>query len=501
VRSQPLKPAISEGKALVEHEDRFFDPDPATRRAARAIYEGTRNLPLICPHGHVDPAILATNLPFPEPAALLISPDHYIYRMLYSQGIEMENLAISTLDGTPVERDPRRVWQIFAENYYLFRGTPTGAWLDYELYDLFGVRRKLDGESAETIYDQILESLSTPEFLPRALFERFNIEVLTTTDKASDTLEHHLAIRNSGWQATVNPCFRPDAVFRIAQPGWSDEIAEFGRAYGDKVTSYRDFVRALEDRRAFFKAMGATSTDHAIVQPYTERISDSEAERLFQRALSGESTPEDQRIFEAHMLMESARMSTEDGLVMQIHPGSFRDHDAVVHARFGTDKGGDIPVATEYTRNLHALLNAYGNHPELTLVLFTLDESTYSRELAPLAGHYPAVRLGPAWWFHDSIEGMTRFRRHVTETAGVYNTAGFNDDTRAFCSIPARHDLSRRIDANWLGGLVARHIVDLADAREMAHALAYDLARETYKLDGPARKVAPPVPAGVESVA
>jgi len=254
VRPQPFESAVPEGKALTEHEDRFFDPDPATRRAARKIYESIRDLPLICPHGHVDAAILATNAPFPEPAALLISPDHYIFRMLYSQGVAMESLGIPTLDGTPVETDPRRVWQIFAEHYYLFRGTPTGAWLDYELYDLFGVRRKLDSESAGFIYDQIRESLASPEFLPRALFERFNIEVLTTTDKATDSLEHHLAIRNSDWEATVNPCFRPDAVFRIAQPGWSDEIARLSRAYGDEVDSYRDFVHALESRRAFFKA-------------------------------------------------------------------------------------------------------------------------------------------------------------------------------------------------------------------------------------------------------
>jgi len=492
VRPKPLESAIPDGKALIEHEDRFFDPDPATRRAARDIYESTRDLPLLCPHGHVDPAILATNAPFPEPTALLLNPDHYIHRMLCSQGIAMESIGIPTLDGTPVESDPRRAWQVFGDNYYLFRGTPTGAWLDYELYDLFGIRRKLDGESAASIYDQILESLSTPEFLPRALFERFNIEVLATTDKAADSLEHHLAIRNSDWEATVNPTFRPDAVFQIARPGWNDEIGKLGRAWGDEVDSYRDLIHALENRRAFFKTMGATSTDHAVLQPHTERISDSEADLLFQRALSGKSNPEDQRRFEAHMLMESARMSTEDGLVMQIHPGAFRDHDAAVHARFGPDKGGDIPIATEYTRNLHALLNAYGHHPELTLVLFTLDESAYSRELAPLAGHYPAVRLGPAWWFNDSIEGMTRFRRSVTGTAGIYNTAGFNDDTRAFCSIPARHDLSRRVDANWLGGLVARHVVDSSDAREMAHALAYDLARKTYKLKEPARKVTPP---------
>jgi glucuronate isomerase len=281
----------------------------------------------------------------------------------------------------------------------------------------------------------------------------------------------------------VLPAFRPDAVFRISTPIWAAEIEELAQATGFAVGDYASFIRALEERRAFFRSLGATSTDHAVVEPYTERISDQEADALFQKARRGEAMEADQARFEAHMLMEMARMSSEDGMVMQIHPGSLRDHNRALFARFGPDKGADIPLATEYTRNLRNILNEYGNHPNFRLVLFTLDETSYARELAPLAGHYPAVRLGPAWWFHDSIEGMTRYRQMTTETAGIYNTAGFNDDTRAFCSIPARHDLARRVDANFLAGLVTRHIVDLSDAREMARALAYDLVKETYRLD------------------
>jgi glucuronate isomerase len=467
---------------VILEKDRFFDSDPGIRRVARALYEETRELPLICPHGHVDPRLLAENRPFPEPTALLIIPDHYIFRMLYSQGIPMEALGIPTRDGTPVETDPRRVWQLFGEHYYLFRGTPTGVWFNQELHDVFGVRTKLSGETAQRIYDEIAEKLESPEFRPRALFERFNIEVLTTTDAATDTLEHHRAIQESGWQGRVIPAFRPDAVFRIASPAWQAEVDKLGEVSGTPVSDYAGLISALEERRAFFRSMGATSTDHAVLEPRTERLPDDEAERLFQKARGGEATQADQARFEAHMLMEMARMSVEDGMVMQLHPGSLRDHNQRIFERYGLDKGADIPVATEYTRNLQPLLNAYGNDPRFTLVLFTLDESTYARELAPLAGHYPALQLGPAWWFHDSIEGMKRFREQTTETAGIYNTAGFNDDTRAFCSIPARHDLARRVDANFLAGLVARHIVDMDDAREMARALAYDLARNTYKL-------------------
>ena len=468
---------------LVLHEDRYFDPDPSIRRLARALYEETRSLPLVCPHGHVDAALLADDRAFPEPTALLITPDHYIFRLLYSQGVPLESLGIPTRDGTPVEQDPRTVWQRFAERYFLFRATPTAAWLDYQLAVVFGIDARLDGESAQYVYDELAERLASPEYRPRALFERFGIEVLTTTNPATDTLDHHRALRSSNWRGRVLPCFRPDAMFRIASPGWRAEVDTLGRLERTRIDDVQAFTRTLERRRSFFKSMGATSTDHAVVEPYTAVLAGEEMEAIFQRALRGEATAEDERRFQAHMLVEMARMSIDDGLVMQLHPGSLRDHNASLARRFGPDVGADIPVATEYTRNLHALLNEYGSDSRLTLILFTLDESAYARELAPLAGHYPSVRLGPPWWFHDSIEGMRRFRESVTETAGIYNTVGFNDDTRAFCSIPARHDLARRIDANWLGGLVARHIIDMQDARDMARALAYDLPRRAYKLD------------------
>jgi glucuronate isomerase len=469
-------------QSLGLNDDRFFDPIPMVRSIARMLYEETRELPLVCPHGHVDPALLATNDPFPEPATLLIIPDHYILRMLYSRGVPLESLGVPARDGTAVETDPRAIWQIFAEHYFLFRGTPTGAWFDHQLHDLFGVRTKLDGGSAQHIYGQINERLASPEFRPRALFDRFNVEVLATTDRATDALTHHRAIRECGWNGNVIPTFRPDTLFRIAQAEWRSELAGLSESSNRTIDDVASFCDALADRRAFFAANGATATDHGVVEPYTTRLSVDVADQIFQRALSGCATPEDQRLFEAHMLVEMARMSVDDGLVMQLHAGAFRDHNPTVARRFGQDKGADIPVRTEYTRNLAALLDAYGNDARLTLILFTLDEATYARELAPLAGHYPAIRLGPPWWFHDSIQGMTRYREQVTETAGIYNTAGFNDDTRAFCSIPARHDLSRRVDANYLAGLVARHVIDIEGARAMARALAYDLARETYRL-------------------
>jgi glucuronate isomerase len=462
--------------------DRYFSPVPAVRDSARALYERVADLPLVCPHGHVDPRMLAEDTPFPNPAALLVIPDHYLVRMLYSQGVPMESLGIPRLDGGPTETDSRKIWQRFADHFHLFRGTPSGAWLAHELEGVLGITERLTSESAMRIYDRIEEQLAKPEFRPRALFERFRIEVLCTTDAATDTLEWHRLMRESGWRGDVRPTFRPDLAINILHPSWKQEIERLSALAGRDVRDFRTYIRGLEERRAFFKTMGATATDHAAVTPFTAELSPSEAATIFERALKGCATEADARAFTGHMLMEMARMSVDDGLVMQLHPGSDRNHNELVSKRFGPDRGCDIPLATEYTRNLRPLLNKYGNEPSFRLVLFTLDETTFSRELAPIAGHYPAVRLGPPWWFFDSIEGMLRFRYAVTETAGIYNTAGFNDDTRAFLSIPARHDLARRVDAQFLADLVSRHIIEREDAEAMIGEMAYGLAKKTYRL-------------------
>ena len=461
---------------------RFFDPNPEIREIAYDLYLTVKDLPLISPHGHVDPRLLAENQPFPDPTELIIIPDHYVYRLLYSQGIPLESLGIPVQDGSAVETDHRKIWQIFADHFYLFAGTPTGIWLSHEFSEVFGITEKLNSANAMQIYDQLQEKLRSSEFLPRRLFERFKIEVLTTTDAASDSLEHHQKIRGSGWKGRVIPCFRPDAVIDIQRSDWRKEIETLSQVAGIEIHSFKNFLRALENRREFFKTMDAVSTDQGVTTPYTQELSSSEAESIFQQALKGKSTEKDAAQFIAHMLMEMARMSIDDGLVMQIHPGSYRNHNRLIFEKFGRDRGCDIPLQTEYTCNLRELLNKFGNDRRFTLVVFTLDESTYSRELAPLAGHYPALKLGAPWWFHDSLEGMIRFRERVTETASIYNTVGFTDDTRAFPSIPARHDLSRRMDANYLARLVARHIIDLEDANRMIRALAYELAKKTYKL-------------------
>ena len=464
-------------------DERYFASDPAQRGMAAALYKSIAELPLVCPHGHVDPRIFADpDFSFGTPTELLIIPDHYIFRMLYSQGIALEDLGVPRVDGGPVETDHRIIWQRFADNIYLFRGTPSGIWLQDELFFVFGIHEKLSGANAQEIYDQIDAKLKSPEFSPRKLYERFNIEVLCTTDAATDTLEHHQAIRASGWNGRILPTFRPDNVINLTMPNWRENIVTLQQVSGIEIHDYYSFIAALENRRAFFKVNGAKATDHAALTANVERISDSRANAIFYRALKGTGTEEEQIEFAGHMLLEMARMSTEDGLVMQLHVGSFRNHNSVISDRFGLDKGADIPITTEFTRALRPLLSAYGNDPRLTLILFNLDETNYARELAPLAGHYPAVKLGPPWWFHDSLNGIYRYFDQVMETAGLYNTAGFNDDTRAYPSIPARHDLWRRAGANWVAGLTIRGIVDEEDAHEMVRALAYDLAKEAYNL-------------------
>jgi len=471
-------------------KDRFFDTDPAQRRLARELYDTVADLPLVSPHGHVDPGLFADeNATFGTPAELLIIPDHYVFRMLYSQGVPLEALGILPSPyqgegaGVGVETDHRQIWQTFAEHFFLFRATPTGIWLAYVFNEVFGIEEKLTEKAAQDIYDRMVEKLALPEFSPRALFERFNIEVLCTTDFATDPLPHHQAIRASGWQGDIRPTFRPDDAIHLLRPGWRKNIEALSERTGIEVNSYRALLRALEDRRAFFKSLGAVATDSDGTSLTTGELTPRDADRIFQRALKGQATMEDAWRFLGHMLMEGARMSIEDGLVMQVHFGSYRNHNQILFDRFGPDMGCDIPFGAEFTRNLRPLLNKYGNDPRLTLVVFTLDESTYTRELAPLAGHYPALRLGPPWWFHDSINGMRRYFEQVIETAGLYNTVGFTDDTRAFPSIPARHDVWRRVASNWLAGLVVRGIVDRDDAQEMILDAAYRLARRAYKFD------------------
>jgi glucuronate isomerase len=454
--------------------DRYFSPDPATRNFARELYETVALLPIISPHGHVDPRFFADpNAIFGTPADLFIIPDHYVTRMLYSQGIPLESI---------LEGDHRKIWKLFCENFHLFRGTPSGIWLTHELSEVFGVDEKPNASNADRLFDSLSEKLSSSDFSPRKLFEQFNIEVLCTTDAATDTLAHHQAIRNSGWNGRILPTFRPDGVINLDTPNWKSNIDKLSDVSGIHIGDYKSFIQALEQRRAFFKSMGATATDHAVVIPATAELTSTEADYIFQNALKGKSDASDAARYTAHMLTQMARMSIDDGLVMQLHPGSLRNHNEIIFQKFGPDKGADIPLQTEYTRNLLPLLNKYGNDPRLTLILFTLDETSYSRELATLAGHYPALKLGPPWWFHDSLNGMARYFDQVMETAGIYNTAGFNDDTRAFCSIPARHDVWRRASANWLAGLAVRHIIDIDEAREMVQDMAVNLAKRAYKL-------------------
>ncbi|MFN8531809.1 MAG: glucuronate isomerase [Anaerolineae bacterium] len=464
-------------------QDRLFSPDPARRSIARTLYERVALLPLICPHGHVPPRMLAVDqYDWGTPVDLLIIPDHYIFRMLYSQGIALESLGIPRKDGRAVERDHRKIWQTVCDHWYVFRGTPTGIWVRDELREVFGIEQKINSANAQAIYDALSEKLALPEFQPRRLFERFKIEVLATTDAASDTLEYHQAIRDSGWNGRVIPTFRPDAVVNLDTENWRGQIDALSAVSGIDIHDYQSFIDALENRRAFFKSMGAAATDHAAVSAATAQLTHAEAEAVFLRALRGQTDANDAARFTGHMLSELARMSLEDGLVMQLHIGSHRNHNTTIFEHFGRDMGADIPTASEFTVHLKPLLNRFGNDPRLTLIAFNLDETTYSRELAPLAGHYPALKLGPPWWFFDSVNGMARYFDSVIETAGLYNTAGFNDDTRAYPSIPARHDVWRRVSADWLAGLVTRGIVDEEDADEMIVDLAYRLAKKTYRL-------------------
>jgi glucuronate isomerase len=467
------------------HPDRLFPADPAVRGLARRLYATVKDLPIVSPHGHTDPQWFADNMPFANASALLITPDHYVFRMLYSQGVPLESLGIprrADAGAGGVEPDPRAIWHAFAANYHLFRGTPTRMWLDHAFNTVFGIDERLTAESADRYFDRINECLAQASFRPRALFERFNIEVIATTESPLDPLDHHRKIRASGWKGRVVTAYRPDPVVDPEFEGFAANVAAFGVLTGEDTATWSGYLAAHRNRRAYFKSMGATSTDHGHPTARTADLAAAECQWLLGAALLGKITADEAELFRGQMLTEMARMSVDDGLVMQIHPGSFRNHNPHVFDVYGRDKGADIPTRTDYVRALKPLLDRFGNERNLTIILFTLDETVYARELAPLAGHYPVLKLGPSWWFHDSPEGMLRFREQVTETAGFYNTVGFNDDTRAFLSIPARHDVARRIDCRFLATLAVEHRIGEDEAFELAPLLARGLAKAAYKL-------------------
>jgi len=480
MKAERGRQTVLEGAAPMQllHDDRLFPADEKTRAIARRLYEEIRTLPILSPHGHTQAEWFALDEPFPDPVKLFVQPDHYIFRMLYSQGISLEDLEV----GRETVENPRKVWRLFAANYHLFRGTPSRLWLDYSFQEQFGLQVRLSAETADLYYDTIQARLAEPDFRPRALYQAFRIEALSTTDSPLDSLEHHAGIRSSGWNGRVIPTFRPDPVVDPAYEGFHENVRILGEIAGEDTGTWSGYLRALASRRLFFKSLGATATDHGHPSARTEDLSEQEAKELFTAVLSDRADSSQQEVFRAQMLTEMARMSLEDGLVMQIHPGSRRNHNAQLFARYGLNMGADIPGPTDYVEALRPLLNRFGNESRLSIILFTLDESAYSRELAPLAGHYPCLKLGPPWWFHDSPEGIRRFRELATETAGFYNTVGFNDDTRAFLSIPARHDVSRRSDASFLARLVAEHRLDQDEASQVARELTYDFVKTAYRL-------------------
>jgi glucuronate isomerase len=461
--------------------DRLLPPDPGLRAIARGLYESVRDLPILSPHGHVDAQLLLADEPFGDPASLLVAPDHYVTRLLHASGVPLETLGVGR--GSLTGAEAREAWRQVCTHWHVFRGTPVRYWLDSELSQIFGITERPSAKNADDLYDRISACLEADDFRPRALFARFGVEVLATTDDPCDDLRAHEQLAaDHGFGGRVIPTFRPDRYLDPSAGGWAEAVGALGAVAGTDTGDFAGYVAALEERRRYFIEHGAVSADHGHVDARTDPLEVSDAARIYRAALAGTASDAEAVAFRRHMLLEMARMSCDDGLVMTIHPGALRGHHPTTAARFGPDTGHDIPVRTEYTRALRPLLDRFGEHPNLHLVLFTLDETVWSRELAPLAVFYPSVYVGAPWWFLDAPDAIRRFRDAVTETAGFSRTSGFIDDTRAFCSIPARHDMSRRVDCGYLAQLVAEHRMDLDEAYETATELVVTNPRRVFKL-------------------
>lgn len=464
---------------LASAPDRLLPADPGVRAVARELLELVEHLPLISPHGHVEAAVLARNEPFPDPAALLVSPDHYVTRLIHASGVPLERLGVGGSTGAA----PREIWREFCRAWPLFDGTASAYWLRAELLNVFGVAEEITEKAADSLYDGIAARLQEPDFRPRQLFHDFNIEVLATTDDPLDDLaDHRRLAADPSFSGRVLPTFRPDAYLDAARPDWSTNVERLISEAGGGTGGYAGYLQALENRRRYFVEHGAVSADHAARTPLTLQLDAGEAAALFDKAMLGRASAGEAAAFEAHMLFEMARMSVADGLVMTLHPGSLRNHHGPSFERFGPDTGHDIPVAVDYTRGLQPLLQEFGTATDFHLVLFTLDETVFSRELAPLAGFYPSLYIGAPWWFLDAPDAMLRFRSAITETTGFSRSSGFIDDTRAFCSIPARHDASRRVEASFLARLVAEHRISAERAAELIVDVVDAAPRRVFKL-------------------
>lgn len=468
---------------LSSDPDRLFPVEPHTREVARGLYETVAELPIISPHGHVDPRLLLDDHPFPNPTELLLRYDHYVTRLLHASGIPLSELGIPDRTGDSHAADPRTVWRRFCERWHLFAGTASGYWLRHEFTELFGLTEQPDADNADRLYEQIAAVLARPNFRPRALFDDFRIEFLATTDDPLDDLAVHEAIAaDASFQGRVAPTFRPDAYVDPAHRAFAHNVERLADWSGRPVDDYAGYVADLEARRRYFIEHGAVSVDHGVFQPLAVELEASEAASLFSRAVRGELDETEAAVFQGHMLLESARMSVEDGLVMTVHPGVYRNHSSSTLETFGPDTGHDLPVPTGYVQALRPLLQRYGNIPDFHLVLFSVDETAFSREIAPLAGFYQSVYIGAPWWFLDAPDAVLRFRAAITETAGFYRSSGFIDDTRAFLSIPARHDMARRLDSAFLARLVAEGRIDEPMARRIAVDLVDALPRKVFKL-------------------
>jgi glucuronate isomerase len=463
------------------HPDRLLPSEPGLRATARQLYDSVKDLPIISPHGHVPPQWLAEDIPFSNPTSLLITPDHYVNRMLHAHGVELSKLGVGQPDLT--EDQSREAFSMLCTHWSAYRGTPVRLWFDTQLGEVFDVKVQPTAETADQIYDQIQSCIASPEFKPRALYEKFGIELLATTDDPCDDLAAHQSLRDDAtWHGRVIPTFRPDKYLEAAQPSWNADIDRLAQVSGIDTGNYEGYIAAMENRRQYFKDNGAVSSDHSHLDAGTDALEMAEAERIYAAARKGEASEYEATALRRHFVLEMARMACDDGLVMTLHPGVRRNHHMPTFERYGADVGTDIPVQMEFTEALRPMLNRYGTHPNFQLIIFTIDETVFSREIAPLAGFYPSVFAGVPWWFLDAPEAIRRFRAAITESAGFAKTSGFIDDTRAFCSIPARHDMSRRLDAGYVAQLVGEHRLSEAEASDVMHDLVVTNPRRAFKL-------------------
>ncbi len=449
------------------HADRLFPADLSTRMLARRLYESVRGLPLVCSGVVADPSWFAENPALPDPAQVFVQSDRQVWAILRGHGVAPGQLGVAD-DGASIAGDPASVWKVFAANYHAFRGTPTRLWHDHAFSTLFGLNERLSADNSDRFYTRVAECLAKPEFRPRALFQRFNIELLSALATPFDSLDPYLAARGS-LKGRLVPTYCPDRLVDANNPGFITALDRFAELTSTDAWTWKGYLDAHRQRRAQFKSAGALAISQFALAARTADLPAEDAEKLFAKIVSRDFSPAEGDLFRAQMATEMARMSLDDGLVLQLHLDTPPVHDPEQK----------VPPPMPSVDGLLPLLQRFRGEPGLRVVACQDGLSAQADELARLASEYACLFVSAGG--SGGSEPMRRFRAMSFQNAAFYKTLNALQGQR-FIALAALTDAIRRLDCAFLAEFVVAHRLDEDEAHAMAKDVAYGISKKVYHL-------------------